>query len=162
MARLNSLRRATSRTARRGSIPPLPGGTLNPYTTGRRKVRDSSYIDDGYQTLRRRTLNRRTMSTFLLHPRTRLGDGALAEPSHSHGFSADQVAKAASDLALSGCCSKRDAATGVVPLVMIDCREWTLILPAENPAGDRPGFFIDAVRSRHLGDDLFIPPRPQE
>jgi hypothetical protein len=47
-------------------------------------------------------------------------------------------------------------------LVMIDCREWTLIVPAENPAGDRPGFFIDAIRSRHLGDDLFIAPRSQQ
>jgi hypothetical protein len=84
------------------------------------------------------------------------------DPSHSRGLSADQVVKAASDLALSGRCSKRDAPTGGVPLVMIDCREWTLTLPAENPAGDRPGFFIDAIRSRHLGDDLFIAPRSQE
>jgi hypothetical protein len=84
------------------------------------------------------------------------------DPSHTRGFSADQVAKAASDLALSGRCSKEDAPAGGAPLVMIDCREWTLILPAENPAGDRPGFFIDAIRSRHLGGDLFIAPRSQE
>jgi hypothetical protein len=84
------------------------------------------------------------------------------DSSHSRGFSADQVAKAASDLARSGRCSKGDAPGGGAPLVMIDCREWTLIVPAENPAGDRPGFFIDAVRSRHLGGDLFIAPGSQE
>ena len=84
------------------------------------------------------------------------------DPSHSRGFSADQVVKAASDLALSGRCSKGDAPGGGALLVMIDCREWTLILPAESPAGDRPGFFIDAIRSRHLGGDLFIAHGSQE
>lgn len=81
---------------------------------------------------------------------------------NSRGFSADQVAKAASDLAQSGRCSKADTPAGGAPLVMVDCREWTLILPAEDPAGDRPGFFIDAIRSRHLGDDLFVAPRSSE
>jgi len=82
--------------------------------------------------------------------------------SHSRGFSADQVAKATSDLALSGRCSTGHTPEGGASLVMVDCREWTLILPAQNPAGDRPGFFIDAIRSRHLGDGLFAAPRRPE
>jgi hypothetical protein len=44
---------------------------------------------------------------------------------------------------------------------MIDCREWTLIVPPDDPAGDRPGFFLDAVRSRHLADELFPAPGPR-
>jgi len=82
--------------------------------------------------------------------------------SHSRDFSADQVAKAASDLALSRRCSQVDAPAGGTPLVMVDCREWTLIMPPDKASGDRAGFFIDAVRSRHLGDDLFIAPKAAE
>jgi hypothetical protein len=78
--------------------------------------------------------------------------------SRSRGFSADQVAKAASDLALSGRCSKANVPAAGAPSVMVDCREWTLIVPAEDRSGDRPGFFIDAIRLRHLGGDLFIAP----
>jgi len=80
-------------------------------------------------------------------------------PSRSHGFSAEQVATAASDLALSGRCSKADMPAGGIPFVMVDCREWTRIVPADKPDGDPPGFFIEAVRSRRLGDDLFAAPR---
>jgi hypothetical protein len=28
-------------------------------------------------------------------------------------------------------------------------------VPPERPDGDQAGFFIEAIRSRHLGDDLF-------
>ena len=82
--------------------------------------------------------------------------------SHSRNFSADQVAKAASDLALSGRCSQSAAPAGGGALAMVDCREWTLIAPPKKPTGDRPGFFIDAIRSRRLGNDLFIAPRGSE
>jgi hypothetical protein len=82
--------------------------------------------------------------------------------SHSRDFSADQVAKAASDLAMSQRCSQPPAPAGGATLAMIDCREWTLIVPPDEPAGDRPGFFIDAIRSRRLGNDLFIAPRDRE
>jgi hypothetical protein len=80
-------------------------------------------------------------------------------PTHSRGFSADQVAGAASNLARSGRCSRTSAPAGSASLVMVDCREWTLIVPADDPAGDRPVFFIDAIRSRHLGEDLFAAPK---
>jgi hypothetical protein len=43
--------------------------------------------------------------------------------------------------------------------VMVDCREWTLIAPPDEPPGDHPGFFLEAVRSRHLAGDLFAAPR---
>ena len=78
--------------------------------------------------------------------------------SHSRAFSAGQLAQAASDLTLSGRCSKADHPAGDTSLLMIDCREWTLVVPAHNPGGDPAGFFIDAVRARHLGGDLFTPP----
>jgi len=82
--------------------------------------------------------------------------------SHSRDFSADQIAKAASELALSKRCSEAPTPAGGALLVMADCREWTLIVPPDQPAGDRPGFFIDAIRSRGLGNDLFASPRARE
>jgi hypothetical protein len=75
--------------------------------------------------------------------------------SHSRDFTADQVAKAASDLSSSHRCSRADTPAGGAALIMVDCREWTIIVAPDKPDGDRPGFFIDAIRSRHLGDDLF-------
>jgi hypothetical protein len=32
--------------------------------------------------------------------------------------------------------------------VLIDCREWTRIVPPADPAGDHPGFFIETLRQR--------------
>ena len=75
--------------------------------------------------------------------------------SHSREFSVDQVTKTASDLAWSHRCSPADTPAGGAPFVMVDCREWTLIVPPDKPDGDQAGFFIEAIRSRHLGDDLF-------
>jgi hypothetical protein len=79
---------------------------------------------------------------------------------HSRGFSPEKLAKAASDFASSSRCSKPEIPEGAA-FVMIDCREWTLIVPPDDPAGDRPGFFLDAVRSRHLADELFPVPGPR-
>jgi hypothetical protein len=78
---------------------------------------------------------------------------------HSRDLSADRLAKAASELALSGRCSKAAPPAGGTLFVMIDCREWTRITPPDQPAGDPPGFFIEAVRSRHLGAGLFASPQ---
>jgi hypothetical protein len=75
--------------------------------------------------------------------------------SHSRELSVDQVTKTASDLALSHRCSPADTPAGGAPFVMVDCREWTLIVPPDKPDGDQAGFFIEAIRSRHLRDDLF-------
>ncbi len=79
--------------------------------------------------------------------------------SHSRDFRADQLTKAAAELAASGRCAAADIPGGDADFVMVDCREWTLIVPPEEPAGDRPGFFLQAVRSRHLAGDLFAAPQ---
>jgi hypothetical protein len=63
-------------------------------------------------------------------------------------FSAARIAELAKTLAASGRCSAAEPPGGGAPLVMVDCREWTRIVPAADPAGDRPGFFLEAVRAR--------------
>jgi hypothetical protein len=78
-------------------------------------------------------------------------------PERTHAFSATQIDDAAARLAASGRCSPAPPPQGG-PFVMIDCREWTLIVPPKNPAGDRPGFFIAAIRRRHLAHGLFAAP----
>ena len=79
-------------------------------------------------------------------------------PTRSRNFSADRLARTAADMASSGRCSKPQPPEGA-EFVMVDCREWTLIVPPEDPAGDRPAFFLDAVRSRHLAAELLAAPR---
>jgi hypothetical protein len=78
--------------------------------------------------------------------------------SASRGFAPGQVAAMASRFAASGRCSKAPVPEGGAPLALIDCREWTLIVPPKNPSGDPAGFFIKAVRARHLADGLFAAP----
>jgi hypothetical protein len=77
---------------------------------------------------------------------------------HSRSFSADRLAKTALDMASSGRCSNQQPPEGG-EFVMVDCREWTLIVPPDDPAGDRPAFFLDAVRSRRLAAELLVAPR---
>jgi hypothetical protein len=43
-------------------------------------------------------------------------------------------------------------------MVLIDCREWTRIVPPSDPAGDPPGFFIEVLRSRAGTPAFFAPP----
>jgi hypothetical protein len=76
---------------------------------------------------------------------------------HSRGFGAERLSKTAADLALSGRCSKPPTPEGA-EFVMIDCREWTQIVPPDDPAGDRPAFFFDAVRSRGLAPRILAAP----
>jgi hypothetical protein len=78
--------------------------------------------------------------------------------SHNRDFTADQLGKAAADLNQSRRCSAAETPSGGVALVMIDCREWTRIEPSDSPEGDRPGFFVDALRSRHLASGFFAAP----
>lgn len=78
---------------------------------------------------------------------------------HSRDFSTDRLGKAASELTLSGRCSKANTPSGGARFVMIDCREWTRIVPSGNPGGDRAGFFIEAIRSRHPAAGLFAAPQ---
>jgi hypothetical protein len=74
-------------------------------------------------------------------------------------FSAERVAEAAKTYAATGRCSGAPAPEGGAAMVLIDCREWTRIVPASGPAGDRPGFFIETLRSRPGAPAFFAPPR---
>jgi hypothetical protein len=82
-----------------------------------------------------------------------------ANPERANLFGAWRIRRAAARLAASGRCGPAPPPRGG-PFVMVDCREWTLIAPPRNPAGDRPGFFIDAIRRRHLAGGLFAAPNP--
>lgn len=75
---------------------------------------------------------------------------------------AGELAKDGSAFASAGRCSKAAIPAGGAPFVMVDCREWTLIVPPDNPSGDRPGFFIDALRSRHLAAGLLAAPASRD
>ena len=73
-------------------------------------------------------------------------------------FSAAQVAERAAWFATTGRCSAAPPPRGGAPLVMVDCREWTQIVAPDEPAGDRPGFFIDQIRERPGAPRFFAPP----
>ena len=72
--------------------------------------------------------------------------------------SAARVAELAAQLASTGRCSPAETPPGGAPLLMVDCREWTRIEPPADPAGDRPGFFLDAIRARPGAPAFFAPP----
>jgi hypothetical protein len=73
-------------------------------------------------------------------------------------FNAAKIAAAATSFAATGRCSTPEPPGGGAALVLIDCREWTRIAPPADPSGDRPGFFIDAVRARPNTPAFFAPP----
>lgn len=73
-------------------------------------------------------------------------------------FSAAQIAERAAWFAATGRCSAAKRPGGGAPLLLVDCREWTRIVPPSDPAGDRPGFFIDAIRTRPDAPAFFAPP----
>jgi hypothetical protein len=61
--------------------------------------------------------------------------------------SAAWVARQAAWFAATGRCSRAPPPAGA-RMRLIDCREWTRIAPPADPAGDPPGFFIEALRRR--------------
>jgi hypothetical protein len=67
------------------------------------------------------------------------------------------IAEAAARFAASGRCSAAEPPEGGVAYVLLDCREWTRTVPPTDPAGDRPGFFIDAIRRRPDNPAFFAP-----
>ena len=73
-------------------------------------------------------------------------------------FSAAQIADLAKAIADTGRCSTAETPGGGAPMVMVDCREWTRIVPPPDPAGDVPGFFIDALRGRSGIPTFFAAP----
>ncbi len=62
-------------------------------------------------------------------------------------FSAAKIAARAAWFASTGRCSSAEPPTGA-RMLLIDCREWTRIEPPHDPAGDHPGFFVEAIRAR--------------
>lgn len=82
-----------------------------------------------------------------------------ANPERAHLFSAWRIEAAAKRFAASGRCGPAPPPEGG-PFVMIDCREWTLIVRPMNPKGDPAEFFIKAIRRRHLAGGLFAAPSP--
>ncbi|HKS89115.1 MAG TPA: hypothetical protein VJR70_06715 [Stellaceae bacterium] len=72
-------------------------------------------------------------------------------------FSAAAIAAQAAGLAATGRCSAPDPPAGT-RMLLVDCREWTRIVPPDSPAGDRPGFFTDAIRARPDAPPFLAPP----
>jgi hypothetical protein len=72
--------------------------------------------------------------------------------------SAAKIAETAAWFAGTQRCSTPKPPGGGAPMVLIDCREWTRIVPPAEPAGDRPGFFIDKIRTRPDAPPFFAPP----
>lgn len=73
-------------------------------------------------------------------------------------LSAARIAATAAWFAGTGRCSAPEKPVGGAPMVLVDCREWTRIVAPDHPAGDRPGFFIDAIRARSDAPAFFEPP----
>ncbi len=73
-------------------------------------------------------------------------------------YSAATIAERAAWFAATGRCGAPEMPIGGAPLLLIDCREWTRIVMPADPAGDRPGFFIDAIRARPDAPAFFAPP----
>jgi hypothetical protein len=63
-------------------------------------------------------------------------------------FSPAQIAELGKAITASGRCSVAEMPEGGAVMVMVDCREWTRVVPPVDPAGDRPGFFLEALRAR--------------
>jgi len=73
-------------------------------------------------------------------------------------WSAARIAEMAAAFARTGRCSRSEPPADAPPLVLVDCREWTRIVPPADPAGDRPDFFIEAIRRRPGYPAFFAPP----
>jgi hypothetical protein len=63
-------------------------------------------------------------------------------------YGAAEIAQLAARFAATGRCSTAEPPEGRAKMVLIDCREWTRIVPPADPAGDRPGFWLQAIRAR--------------
>jgi hypothetical protein len=77
-------------------------------------------------------------------------------------FSATEVTRRAAWFAATGRCGAAEPPAGRAPMVLIDCREWTQIVPLSDPAGDRPGFWIEAIRARPGAPAFFLKPGPEK
>ena len=73
-------------------------------------------------------------------------------------FGAAEVARRAASFAATGRCSAAEPPRGRATMVLIDCREWTQIVPPADSAGDPPGFWIEAIRTRPEAPAFFLKP----
>ena len=77
-------------------------------------------------------------------------------------FSTEKIAEAARNFAATGRCSEASVPEGGAQMALVDCREWTRIVPPADRGGDRPGFFIETLRSRPGTPGFFAPPGPSK
>ncbi len=63
----------------------------------------------------------------------------------------------AATMAASGRCEPGLGPPAAGPWVMVDCRQWTQIVPPDNAGGDPPGPWLDRLRSSPVTQDLFAP-----
>ena len=73
-------------------------------------------------------------------------------------FSATEIARRAAWFAGTGRCGAAEPPAGNAPMVLVDCREWTRIVPPADPAGDPPGFWIESIRGRPEVPKFFLEP----
>jgi hypothetical protein len=76
-------------------------------------------------------------------------------------FSAARIARQAAWFASTGRCSTAAPPQSGAVMLLIDCREWTNIVPPTDPAGDPPGFFIAAMRAQPELPTFFAAPDRQ-
>jgi hypothetical protein len=84
---------------------------------------------------------------------------------NAHGskdFSAALIAQRAASFAATGRCGAANPPAGNAPMVLIDCREWTRIVAPDDPAGDPPGFWIEAIRTRPGAPAFFLKSNPEK
>jgi hypothetical protein len=68
---------------------------------------------------------------------------------------ADADARAAALAASDRCDAVAAAPAATGRWLMIDCRQWTRIVAPRDPAGDAPGFWIDALKANPIAAPLF-------
>jgi hypothetical protein len=78
-------------------------------------------------------------------------------PRGNRQFTAEKIARQAAWFASTGRCSPAPAPSGA-PMLLIDCREWTLVVPPAQPGGDPPGFFLERIRTRPDAPAFFLAP----
>lgn len=76
----------------------------------------------------------------------------------------DDASRRAQSLANSGRCDPADAPHATANWAMIDCREWTNIVPPDDPGGDPPGFWLDRLATHPVASKLLgvIETRPRQ
>ncbi len=75
---------------------------------------------------------------------------------------AAEIAGTAARFAGTGRCSPSPMPGGGAAFLLVDCREWSRIVPAGDPAGDLPGFFIVEIRRRPNAPGFFAPPSDRQ